>query len=455
VVVSDCVRHTDTTACADILLPALAWGEKDGTVTNSERCISRQRAFLPAPGEAKADWWIVCQVARRLGFAGAFAYTQPAEIFREHARLSGFKNDGARAFDIGVWSKIEENQYDTLLPTQWPVTLQMLGGTTRLFADGKFYTKSGRARMVAIEPRLPAQDADYPFVLNTGRIRDQWHTMTRTGNVPRLNAQRPETFVEVRPCDAIDLPDGSLARISSRFGSTLARVQLSSDQRRGSLFVPMHWSDTFARAARVDALVAPVTDPISGQPESKHSAVCIEPFNPAWQGFLLNRTKLELAGLPYCARCMGAGHWRHELAGAALPVNWRNWLSEAAGPAGEWMEYRDQAKGIYRAAILSEGKLQAVFFVARDHLLPEREWLAGLFEKPMLEPSDLAGLLAARPPQGCDAGRTVCACYGVGEKSLQSAIRDQGLKTIDEVGQCTKAGTGCGSCVPEIRRLMV
>ncbi len=464
VVVSDCVRHTDTTACADILLPALAWGEKDGTVTNSERCISRQRPFLPAPGEAKSDWWIVCQVARRLGFAGEFAYTQPAQIFREHARLSGFKNDGARAFDISAWSELSDEEYDALTPMQWPVRRTPilvkrgaggLKGTARLFADGKFYTPNGRARMVAVEPRLPARDADYPMVLNTGRIRDQWHTMTRTGGVPRLNAQRPETFVEVRPCDAMDLPDGSLARISSRFGSMLARVQLSSDQRKGSLFVPMHWSDTFARAARVDALVAPVTDPISGQPESKHSAVCIEPFNPAWQGFLLHRARLELAGLPYCARSKGAAYWRHELAGEALPANWRDWLSEAAGPAGDWMEYRDQAKGIYRAAIVSKGRLQAVLFVAPDHRQPGREWLAGLFDKPSLELADLAGLLAARSPKGCDIGRTVCACYGVGEKTLQAAIRDQGLKTVDEVGQCTKAGTGCGSCVPEIRRLLV
>ena len=464
VVVSDCVRHTETTACADILLPALAWGEKDGTVTNSERCISRQRTFLPAPGEAKADWWIVCQVARRLGFAGEFSYTKPVQIFREHARLSGFKNEGARAFDISAWSEIDNNQYDALIPTQWPVRRTPplvkggwggFKGTARLFADGRFYTKTGRAHMVAVEPRLPAQDADYPMVLNTGRIRDQWHTMTRTGNVPRLNAQRPETFVELRPCDVAGMADGSLARISSRFGSMLARVQLSSDQRKGSLFVPMHWSDVFARSARVDALVAPVTDPISGQPESKHTPVRIESYNPAWQGFLLNRAHLDLAGLAYCARSKGKWHWRYELAGEELKTNWRDWLSEATGLAGEWMEYSDHAKGIYRAAILGEGKLQAVFFVAPDHRLPEREWLAGLFEKPMLVPADLAGLLAARPPKGCDAGRTVCACYGVGEKVLQTAIRDQGLKTVEAVGLCTKAGTGCGSCIPEIRRLLL
>ncbi len=455
VVVSDCVRHTDTTACADILLPALAWGEKDGTVTNSERCISRQRAFLPATGEAKADWWIISQVARRMGFAGGFFYTQPAQIFREHARLSGFKNEGARAFDISAWSEIEDHQYDALLPTQWPITRQMPGGTTRLFADDKFYTKTGRAHMVEVEPRLPARDGEYPFVLNTGRIRDQWHTMTRTGNVPRLNAQRPETFVELCPCDAAGMADGSLARISSRFGSMLARVQLSSNQRKGSLFVPMHWSDIFARSARVDALVAPVTDPISGQPESKHSSVRIEPFNPAWQGFLLTRARFELAGLAYCARSMGKAYWRHELAGEVATANWCDWLSEATGLAGEWMEYLDQAKGIYRAAILSEGRLLAVLFVAPDHRLPEREWLAGLFDKPMLEPAELAGLLAARPPQGCDAGRTVCACYGVGEKTLQTAIRDRGLKTVEAVGGGTKAGTGCGSCIPEIRRLLL
>jgi anaerobic selenocysteine-containing dehydrogenase len=121
VVVSDCVLHTDTTACADILLPAAGWGEKDGAVTNSERRISRQRAFLPAAGEARPDWWIITQVAQRMGFGAAFAYSSPAQIFNEHARLSGFENAGQRAFDIGALSGLDESAYDALQPQQWPL----------------------------------------------------------------------------------------------------------------------------------------------------------------------------------------------------------------------------------------------------------------------------------------------------------------------------------------------
>jgi len=267
VVVSDCMQHTDTTACADILLPASGWGEKDGTVTNSERRISRQRAFLPAAGESKPDWWIITQVAQRMGFAEAFPYTQPAQIFREHARLSGFENTGNgqarfplpnplpqageganeslrefhtnRAFDISALSVIDDAQYDAIQPVQWPVNSQTPQGTQRLFADGKFYTPSGKARMIAVAARLPAvaTDIEFPLVLNTGRLRDQWHTMTRTGKVPRLNAHSYEPYVQVHERDAqkYQLQFGGLARLSSRHGNMLARVRVSDEQRIGSV----------------------------------------------------------------------------------------------------------------------------------------------------------------------------------------------------------------------------
>jgi len=232
VVVSDCVEHTDTTACADILLPASGWGEKDGAVTNSERRISRQRSFLPPAGEAKPDWWIITQLAQRMGFGEVFAYTKPAQIFREHARLSGFGNSGhgqarfplptplpqvgeeateslrefkiIRAFNISALSELDDVRYDALQPLQWPLNVQSPEGTQRLFGDGKFFTPNGKAHMVAVAPRLPAvaTDTDFPLVLNTGRIRDQWHTMTRTGRVPRLNVHQFEPFVQVYAADA-------------------------------------------------------------------------------------------------------------------------------------------------------------------------------------------------------------------------------------------------------------
>ncbi|TAJ76332.1 MAG: nitrate reductase [Gallionellaceae bacterium] len=478
VVVSDCVQHTDTTACADILLPATGWGEKDGTVTNSERRISRQRAFMDAAGAAKPDWWIVTQVAQRMGFAGAFNYTKPEQIFREHAALSGFENFGQRAFDISALATLDDAEYGLMQPVQWPVNSLKPQGTQRLFADGKFFTPNGKARMVAVAPRLPAVaiDEEYPLVLNTGRIRDQWHTMTRTGKVPRLNVHLPEPFVQIHASDAqrYQLQDGGLARLSSRQGSMLARIQVSEDQRRGSVFVPMHWNDAFARAARVDALVAPITDPISGQPESKHTPVRIEPYRTAWQGFALSRSRLDFNDAAYCACSQGAGHWRHEIAGEVLPEDWRAWVQTAlpdrgapargtpvgtrqlsSHPSAEWIEYRDAAMGRYRAACLQGGRLQAVFFIAADQYLPEREWLASLFVQPQLATADWAGVLAARPPQGtADTGRNVCACFGVGEKTILNAIQTQKLDSVEAVGKCLKAGTGCGSCVPEIRRIL-
>lgn len=460
VVVSDCVEHTDTTACADILLPAAGWGEKDGAVTNSERRISRQRAFLPAAGEARPDWWIITQVAQRMGFAEAFAYTKPAQIFNEHVRLSAFENSGQRAFDIGALSKLDDAGYDALQPLQWPLDAKSPAGTQRLFADGQFFTPSGKARMVAVAPRLPAvaTDADFPLLLNTGRIRDQWHTMTRTGKVPRLNAHVFEPFVQMHADDAQThrLQDGGLARLRSRQGNMLARVQVSEDQRIGSVFVPMHWNDAFAKSARVDALVAPITDPISGQPESKHTPVRVEPYRTAWQGFVLSRTKLDFKDAGYCACSQGAAHWRHEIAGEVLPEDWRAWVQAALPVAAEWIEYRDAAMGRYRAACLQDGRLQAVFFIAADQRLPEREWLASLFSQSRLASADLAGLLSARPPLGAlsDTGRIVCACHSVGEKTILNTIQSQGLDSVEAVGKCLKAGTGCGSCVPEIRRLL-
>jgi assimilatory nitrate reductase catalytic subunit len=475
VVVSDCVQHTDTTACADILLPAAGWGEKEGTVTNSERRISRQRTLLPAAGEAKPDWWIITQVAQRMGFTAAFPYTQPAQIFREHARLSGFENAGfksngsknndsknntRRAFDISALAEISDAQYDELQPTQWPINSTAPNGTARLFTDGKFYTPNGKARMIAVAPQLPAVavDAEFPLVLNNGRIRDQWHTMTRTGKVPRLNAHLFEPFVQVQTRDAQtwQLHDGALARLTSRHGSMLARIHASEHQRAGSVFVPIHWSDSFAKSSRVDALVAPITDPISGQPEFKHSTVRVEPYQPAWQGFVLSRERLDFPDTSYCASSLGEGYWRQEIAGEVLPENWRTWLQTVIPENGELLEYRDAAMGRYRAAYLREKKLEAVFFIAPDQRLPSREWLSTLFSKSALEPAELAGLLAARPPAGTpsDGGRIVCACFSVGEKTILDGIQAQGLDSVTAVGTVLKAGTNCGSCVPEIRRLV-
>src|SRR6266568_986282 len=182
-VVSENVLANDTVnAGAHILLPASAWGEKEGTVTNSERRISRQRRFLPLPGEAQPDWWMVTQVARRMGHAEEFAYESAADIFREHAALSTFENGGARDFDLGALSRISDDSFDGLVPVLWPCREGETTGDMRFFASGGFFTSDHKARFVV--PEVPALRGaatnEFPFVLNTGRVRDQWHTMTRT-----------------------------------------------------------------------------------------------------------------------------------------------------------------------------------------------------------------------------------------------------------------------------------
>src|SRR5262245_13462806 len=199
-VVSENVLANDTvTAGAHVLLPAAAWGEKDGTVTNFERRISRQRQFLPLPGQAKPDWWIVTQVARRMGFASAFAYESAADIFREHAALSAFENGGQRDFDLGALAAISDRAFDQLGPVQWPLRSgEMPHNDRRFFMRGGFYTPDRKARFIAVEPPPPkvATSRQFPFRLNTGRVRDQWHTMTRSGQSARLATHRPEPFVE-------------------------------------------------------------------------------------------------------------------------------------------------------------------------------------------------------------------------------------------------------------------
>ena len=457
VVVSDCVKETDTTACADILLPATTWGEKSGTVTNSERCISRQRAFLPAPGEAAPDWWIISETARRMGFADAFPYENPVEIFREHARLSGFENEGSRDFDIGALAEISDDDYESFQPVRWP--LRARSGNSRMFADGRFHTPNARARFVATQPRPPEElpVKRYPLVLNTGRVRDQWHTMTRTGKSARLSRHRVEPTVQVHPEDAnaLGLAHGALAELASPRASMLARVEQTEDVQPGQLFVPIHWTDQFSTRGRVGQLIKAATDPHSGQPELKHTPVSVRPWRSAWYAFAIVRDSLEIPGCSYRVRARGDGYWRFELAGEKHPDNWEAWARAALGAGGEWIEFSDAAAGRYRFARLTDGRLQACLFVASDFNLPDREWLGSLFGDETFDDTTRTDILAGRPGNAApNGGPVVCACFSVGRDTLIQAIRTQELMSIEDVGRKLSAGSNCGSCIPELNTLL-
>jgi assimilatory nitrate reductase catalytic subunit len=463
-VVSENVLSNDTVnAGAHILLPAAAWGEKDGTVTNSERRISRQRPFLPAPGEAKPDWWIVTEVARRMGFADAFPYGSAADVFREHAQLSAFENGGQRDFDIGGLATLSDAAFDALDPVQWPLPAdekpQKGRADLRLFAAGGFYTSDRKARFVAVEPPAAkaASSKEFPFRLNTGRVRDQWHTMTRSGLSVRLGAHLPEPFVEVHPTDAaaMALNDGGFAKVATRFGSCLLKVVVTDRQRRGSLFAPIHWSDATASAARICDLVMPETDRHSGQPDAKATPASIAPVAFGFRGFALSRAPLDLPQGSWWARVAVA-----KASGLLLATNdpaplWKDRARVMFGDGAELAEYLDEQRGIYRAAAFRDGKLAGCLFIGPAETVPQWDAVKTLFEHDTLKDEARRVLLSGRSADGLvSAGPIVCACFSVGLATIRDAIRSGAASSVEAIGAALRAGTNCGSCLPELKRIV-
>ena len=449
VVVSDISDRTDTGLTAHVRLPAAGWGEKDGTVTNSERRISRQRPFLALPGEVRPDWWIIKEVARRMGFAPAFSYHSPAQIFAEHIALSAFENDGARDFDLAGLAGVD---YASLPPTQWPVRRK---ATARMFGDGRFFTPDGKARLVPVLPPPPFAPVPGSFILNTGRVRDHWHTMTRTGKTARLSAHYAEPFVEIHPDDAerLNIRRATLVRLSNRHGSAVVRALVTDRQRRGQLFVPMHWTDQFAANARIDALVTAKVDPTSAQPALKMAQVHAEPVHTALYGFFVSRTQPRLDS-DYWAIAEATGGMRGELAWLKEPADLSAWLRAVFGLPDDASvkSVLDASSGRRSFAVVENGKLIVALYTAPDPVLVSRQWAADL-----LSAHDLGAVavLAGRPGADMpDSGAVICSCFSVGINTITSAVTQKGCGTVEAVGACTKAGTNCGSCRAEIRGII-
>lgn len=463
VVVSDVSKQTDTMAVADVQLPAAAWGEKDGTVTNSERRISRQRSFLSLPGDVRPDWWQICEVAKRMGFGDAFAYDHPAAIFAEYATLTGAENNASRDLDISAYASVDVATYNDLQPFQWPQPRAAVPVEQRFFAQGGFFTPDGRARFVATEFRRPASQvsADYPLVLNTGRIRDQWHTMTRTGKAPRLTSHYAEPFVEIHPRDAsaCGIETADLAEIESAHGRVVVRTICSERVLPGQVFAPMHWTAQFTRAGRVGTLIGDHVDPVSGQPELKFTPVGLKPFRADWYGFAVTQRRPDPQFLDYVAIApVMRNGWRVELADARAPSNWHLFadrlLASDEAPEIDVLAYLDARAGQFRFAAFSGRQCVGLFYVSRGPVTVPRTWaieqLGCEFEQ-----VDRMNLLAGRPGDGIpDRGPVVCACFEVGRNEILDAITDGRCHTVAAVGSNTSAGTNCGSCRAEIGKLI-
>ncbi|SBS29361.1 Nitrate reductase [Marinomonas spartinae] len=308
VVVSDCIADTATTRCADIVLPAQGWSEKSGTVTNSERRISRQRRLMASPGLAKPDWWILSQVAQRMGFKEAFDYRHEGDIFREYAQLTGLNNDsGQRDLNLTGLANVSDEEYQSFQPRQWPVIEdQGVSQNRRFFEDKRFFTANHRANFLAVQhsaPKNPLSKA-FPLVLNSGRTRDQWHTMTRTGLSSRLAEHTPEPYVLInaKTAAAFSLHPDALACIRNQHGSCFARVVLSESMSDNEIFMPIHWNDVTAANSKPCVLIASDTDPVSGQPEFKYTPVTIAPFMAQTSALLMLRQPVTFSLSGYWSR---------------------------------------------------------------------------------------------------------------------------------------------------------
>jgi assimilatory nitrate reductase catalytic subunit len=246
-------------------------------------------------------------------------------------------------------------------------------------------------------------------------------------------------------------------RLTSEFGAMVARVTVTPEQRRGCVFVPMHWSGEFAGEARINAVVNPATDPISGQPELKHTPVRAEAYLPKWHVFILSRREIADPAGGYWVRGRLDRYFRMELAFDERPESWRDWAHEQLGLAEseiEWIAYRDPGVGRYRYAAVQNGRLEGCVFIAPDHNLVSRSWLSSLFGEDLLSPPARMSLLTGRPGDAReDIGPIVCSCFGVGRNQITTEAL-KGAGSVDDIGRRLKAGTNCGACRPEIGKLL-
>jgi assimilatory nitrate reductase catalytic subunit len=477
VVLQEAYDRTDTAAFADLLLPATTWGEKEGTVTNSERRITRVRAALPAPGEARHDWQIARDFALSLGVelgegakaARLFPYHSAEDVFNEHrASTQG------RDLDIGGLSYAMLEAHG---PQQWPLREGEMTGAARLYTNGIYPTPSGRARFALTDHRPTAEktDARHPLHFNTGRLRDHWHGMSRTGRVPQLfgHAEEPLLAMNARDMQRRGLADGDIARVASRRGEIAVRVAASDDMRPGQTYLPMHWGSQFMNSAGANALTIPAVDPQSHQPELKHAAVRVDKLELPWDMVvmrsvseaeaptLLSAAQPLLAEFGYATLGLFGRERPAVILRAANKVPVADILLEAVDrcfgfdPAA-CLSYADARRGVAKRVMVADGRVAGVRLTGET---AARGWLREAVAEGMAIDTVRRWVLApvSAPPVNANAGgnsrgRIVCNCHDVSENEISAEIAAGA--DFSALQAKLKCGTECGSCIPELKRLI-
>jgi assimilatory nitrate reductase catalytic subunit len=485
VIVQDAYESTATAAYADLLLPAACWGEKEGTVTNSERRISRVRCAVAAPGEARADWVIAVDVARRLekqlrpGAATLFPYASPESIWHEHRETTR-----GRDLDItGLTYAMLEREG----PQFWPFPEGAASGRERMFCDGAFATASGRARFAPVQhvPVAEPVDARYPISLTTGRLRDQWHGMSRTGTVGRLFGHAAEPCVQLHPDELKrrGLQEGDLARVTSRRGTLVLPLKASDEIRLGQAFVAMHWGEEVfggadAGGARfgVNHLTLDAVDAESGQPELKHAAVRIEPARLGWHYCVFGRIgatrwltlqRSLRAHFPAFDYCVCVPLWSGDDEDGALllraaslhpadPARLEAIESDFGLADPDTLRYDDSRRAVRRRLRIRDSQLMGAALAGERSALQAEAWLREWFESGVPAQLTPTQLMSSTRPAAAPAsrGRVVCSCLNVAEQQIRQFLSSySGPEPESALSDALKCGTECGSCRPELRRI--
>lgn len=493
VVVQEAFSTTATCAFADLLLPATTWGEKEGTVTNSERRISRVRSAVAAPGEARHDWSIAVDFARRLeqrlgAMPTLFPYETAESVWNEH-------RESTRGRDLDI-TGMSYAMLDSAGPQQWPLKEGEATGRARLYEDGVFPTPDGRARFVdtVYKPVAEAREARYPFSLNTGRLRDQWHGMSRTGTVGRLFGHVAEPLVQMNAQDMArrQLKDGDLVHLTSKRGSILMPVQASAEIGLSQAFVAMHWgeeylsgcSSTGTPLAGINALTTSAYCPTSKQPELKHTPVKILKAELPWSLLAMawlppdaalaahQALKPMMAMFPFATCVPFSGNTPGEersgilFRAAAHDAPADETIDRIEGLLGlrgsDALRYADRRRGQRRVARLvrrADGNAGLEAFLLGGDTSAEA-WIGTLLREEI--PAQSYGRLllspGARAPVAVQSrGHPVCTCFNVTDLAIQAELGrctgtpDERLAALQGALKC---GTNCGSCLPELKRMV-
>jgi assimilatory nitrate reductase catalytic subunit len=463
VIVSDITFNADTVAFADILLPAAAWGEKSGMVTNSERCMSRQRAFLPLMGESRPDWWAVCEVAKKLGYQEAFNFSSSADIFREHAALSGINQHTSYLFDISPLSKMTDQEYDDWAPQTWPLKRNLSNDSPSTLQpylrEACFATDSRKAQLLPISsPSLLPIIASYPWRLITGRQRHQWHTMTRTGYIDKLSTGdvEPTLYMNSSSIAAENLTVGDIVCVSSKFLKTQILVRLGIDDGLlvDQLFLSMHWAGKFGEVSAVNQLVSNQVDAISGQPAFKSTFVSVRSANMGYYGALFGDCSVP-THMPYRSfqTTNLGGIWRFS---DKTPWCKSKLVALFSNPNPQIKTLSlEFSWGLCVLSLVQKGTevcLSGLCLLSPKPLTKDIRLFQSLFDR-SVDFNALFSLLNMN--DGAPTEKMVCDCFQVTNIAIQEAVINHDLKSLDEIVMELKCGSHCGGCLPEVKAQLV